>query len=446
MCRDVEYARPHGPGPAHDAAPGAPGERARDPGPARFPGAGHPPGDRGARSDDRAVRESTGSAPGPRSDRARRDRAMAAVRDSARRRGRGRTADLRTLGQGAHDRGPGPRSRADPGVPPRSLGEPARGLGRGALRAGDADVADLHDAVAAARDAVAGTPPGDRERGVREFLLGRALYDQAKETGGLDDAASQVLDEILEHLRAATSPMSPDAPVHPDWRVALAEAYVVGLARDPDPEFRDAAIEALRDAEPLLAPSDPRRAPLLAALAMQLHLRDRPGDLEEAAKRLEDGHTAFPDGTPGRSQLAVIAAKVLTDLSHRAGSPEHLAGAVAAAVDATSGPDGRATPEALIAEGSARRLRYEREGRPEDLDRALDLLSEGVARTTEGADRASPLAILAVARRMRYARTGDLRDLDDAVDEARAAARLTSANDEGRPEVLGSLATVLFTR
>src|SRR6266702_1334790 len=109
------------------------------------------------------------------------------------------------------------------------------------------------------------------------------------------------------------------------------------------------------------------------------------------------------------------------------------AGAVAAAVDATSGPDGRATPEALIAEGSALRLRYDREGRPEDLDRALDLLSEGVARTTEGADRASPLAILAVARRMRYARTGDLRDLDDAV-------------DEGRPEVLGSLATVLFTR
>ncbi|WP_261570435.1 CHAT domain-containing tetratricopeptide repeat protein [Frankia gtarii] len=93
---------------------------------------------------------------------------------------------------------------------------------------------------------------------------------------------------------------------------------------------------------------------------------------------------------------------------------------------------------------TALRVRYDRSGKPVDLDLAIDLNQQALALTpVDGPARAQILANLAVGLRLRFDRVGEQADLAGAIEAGRRAVLLTAADDAHRADVLGALTIVL---
>ncbi|MFE5946450.1 CHAT domain-containing protein [Streptomyces sp. NPDC056480] len=163
-----------------------------------------------------------------------------------------------------------------------------------------------------------------------------------------------------------------------------------------------------------------------AAIATALERYAGRGEADQDPEAAEE--TARVASLHARAREGVIAAE-----RHR--DRVRLENAIRACEAAVDGTPVRARPlhaSALALWGVALRLRYEHEGRPEDLDAAVTALRRAEAAAGTGhPERNLVLSGLCAALRERYERRGALDDLTDAVRVARAAV------DEGGPEGRG---------
>jgi tetratricopeptide (TPR) repeat protein len=105
-----------------------------------------------------------------------------------------------------------------------------------------------------------------------------------------------------------------------------------------------------------------------------------------------------------------------------------------------AGSNQRERAEWLANLGVAYGMRFERAGDPADLDRSIELSTEGLAVTPEGhPERAGRLSNLGTHYRVRFERRGMLADLDQAIDVGRAAVAATPRNRPDRAMCLSNL-------
>ncbi|WP_306329729.1 CHAT domain-containing protein [Streptomyces venezuelae] len=223
-------------------------------------------------------------------------------------------------------------------------------------------------------------------------LLFRTTMDRAPV---LDPEALRMARELMRHV--------PDPAADPEAVLTLADLHRCRSVLLGDEAGReDAAIAAV-----------------LERYAGRREARPEPGADADAA-RLAALHE--------RARAAVLVAE-------RDRGRGELEDAIRACEAAVAGTPRRLRPlhaSALALQGVVLRLRYEHEGRPEDLDAAVSVLREAEAAAGPGhPERSLVLSGLCAALRERYEHRGALDDVTEAVRVARAAV------DEGGPEDRG---------
>ncbi|MEU4078966.1 hypothetical protein DEJ45_32540 [Streptomyces venezuelae] len=144
-----------------------------------------------------------------------------------------------------------------------------------------------------------------------------------------------------------------------------------------------------------------------------------------------------PDGDTEAARLAALheRARAAVVASERHRGRRQLEEAVRACEAAVAGTPRRLRPlyaSALALQGVVLRLRYEREGRPEDLDAAVAVLREAEVAAGPGhPERSLVLSGLCAALRERYEHRGALDDVTEAVRVARAAVDEGGSEDRG---------------
>jgi hypothetical protein len=244
--------------------------------------------------------------------------------------------------------------------------------------------ADLHEAVTALREAVAGLPPTHPDRALLCTVLGSALTTRYVRYGAITD-----LDEgISWHETAAALP----GPVtsRPEALASTAYARRLRAERTGRATDVDAAIGASREAVAAAPGGDPP-AGLLAALGSALAMRqDTVADLTEAVTVRRQVLARCPPDRPMRGPWT-------SDL------------------------------------GNSLRARAWSTGDGADLEEALHLHRSAVALTAPThPEYATVLSNLAGSLRDRYVRDGNERDVDEALRLLRAVAELPTAPAERR--------------
>lgn len=159
-------------------------------------------------------------------------------------------------------------------------------------------------------------------------------------------------------------------------------------------------------------------------------------DRTQAVAALEDARTAVNEARQlisNDSTLEPVLLSLEASLSHadfdQSGSIEHLSTSITmsdAAIKAT--PVGSADYPTLCHDaGLVYRIRYERQGNPSDLRRALTLTSTAAEKSLDGTHtKSAALAQLAAAQRCLFERTGDRTALDEALNSSQAAVAIHS--------------------
>jgi tetratricopeptide (TPR) repeat protein len=352
------------------------------------------------------------------------------------------------------------------------------------------EMADLDDAAAAGREAVARVAEGTLDRARYASNLGGILSARSRRTGALADA-----DEAVALLELAVTAFPADLPDRVQALASLADARLARFERTGALADLDEAIakgsEALNAAageQPLL------RASMLGILGYALLDRfDRTGtlaDLDQAVQVAREAVGLAPaDGADGlgvrmslgialrkraehtgsladldeavrisREALATIPANhgsrgaVLTLLSNalnsrfdQTGSQSDLDQAVQASREALAAvsPDGPAW--AMYASNLGQKLRslFERTGAPADLDEAVQVGREAVEAAPDQAMYASNLG---AALYSRFKLAGAQEDLDEALQMARQAEATAPAGHADRPMFGANLAGILEAR
>ncbi|WP_318211741.1 CHAT domain-containing protein [Streptomyces sp. SJL17-1] len=213
---------------------------------------------------------------------------------------------------------------------------------------------------------------------------------------------------------------------------AVLAPEALGMARElmhhvPDPSADLEAVLTLADLHRcrsvLLGDEEGREdaaiATALERYAGQRQTRPDPGAAAEGA-RLAALHE--------RARQSLMAAERLRDR----GRLDNAIRDCEAAVNGTPVHIRPLRASALALQGAALRLRYEREGRSEDLDAAVTALREAEAAAGTGhPERSLVLSALCAALRERYERRGALDDVMDAVRIGRAAVEEGGTEDRG---------------
>lgn len=215
-------------------------------------------------------------------------------------------------------------------------------------------------------------------------------------------------------------------------RAAILDPEALRMARElmrhvPDPAADPEAVLTLADlhrCRSVLLGAEAGRQDAAIAAALDRYAGRREARPDPDADTEAAGLTALHE----RARAAVFAAE-------RQLGRGQLEDAVQACEAAVAGTPRRLRPlyaSALALQGVVLRLRYEREGRPEDLDAAVAVLREAEAEAGPGhPERSLVLSGLCAALRERYEHRGALDDVTEAVRVARAAV------DEGGPEDRG---------
>ncbi|MGW1670717.1 CHAT domain-containing protein [Streptomyces sp. NPDC002324] len=287
--------------------------------------------------------------------------------------------------------------------------------------------ADLDEAVASGREAVASAHPGDPNRWMYHGDLGGALDVLCRTRPGSADAT---LDEAVACAREAVrSAPRPVALLHGHLGAALlARAGRNGSGADAD--VRN-AVEAFHGAVRAADPHDPRLATYLSHLGVALHRRalsttDASGPAD-ALRGLGEARDHTRRATRLCSPEDPEYVLFLGNLAAVIASQAELFGE---SVDFDALVDEeRRELAALPAASRPRRMwllvvvlryRYDRTRRPEDIDEAVTLCQEGL-RASEGAVAALYLHELGSAYLGRFRQSQDPADGDAGVDVARQA-------------------------
>ena len=355
---------------------------------------------------------------------------------------RDRVSDLDTLIDRAR------RAAAMPPGGPSGRADRAAELGRALLARFErfGDPADLEEAVAASRAAVAAAAAHERAEHLSD--LSDLLRIRFVHAGDEQDLA-----EAVTAGRAAVAEAPADDPGLSGWQCNLANALCLLHRHTGARADLDEAVALLRNTVAATTPDDPDHASYLSNLGDVLRvLFERTGDEADLDAAVDAGRAAVaaaPRGHPGlAAYLGNLGAALLTRFRRLGGqadldeSVEVLRRAVVAAPP--GGPD-RGTMLANL--GGALQVRFDSVRRPEDLDEAIDVSRKAVLATPrDHSSRAVRLSNFGAALQARYAITGVPADIDEAVAAGQVAVAALPAGHPRRAPALSHHAIVLRRR
>ncbi|WP_433088163.1 CHAT domain-containing protein [Dactylosporangium sp. CA-052675] len=242
-----------------------------------------------------------------------------------------------------------------------------------------------------------------------------------------------------------------DDPGRGDYLSNLAIVLRTRFDREGDPALLDECIALQEEAVRAAPPGDRNAVALLVNLAVALRVRFGHGAArDDLARAVELVRRAGPDldGHPLREALRGAALGVLRTAAEHGRDPAVLAEAVAAARDQLAvvrDPDERRRLR-LTASGLFR-LRYQREGDPEDLERVVAEAGEAAAGLPDAhPDGPAVRSTLGAALVLRFRRRGDLGDLDRALPLLRAVLEQLPPGHPARASAATNLVAALQAR
>lgn len=186
----------------------------------------------------------------------------------------------------------------------------------------------------------------------------------------------------------------------------------------------------------------------LAVVARETHERyGEPRALADAEVLLREALRLVDlggDGVPGAAETATNLALVLRDRALAEGSPDPLREAIALGERAIAASDA-AGPRIMLGDVLGQLFAYSAE--PGHLDRALDLLTDGLARLATGSpQRPRAMVDTAVALSERHSVVGDPADLDRGIELLEEARSCLAATAPDRASASVQLALALYRR
>ncbi|MFJ5780045.1 CHAT domain-containing protein [Streptomyces sp. NPDC093094] len=283
----------------------------------------------------------------------------------------------------------------------------------------------LTEAIATARTLFAREALGHRRQTARLMReLGTFLLNRVGRN-------SVDIDRVIEVFDLVTTASWDTAD--PGWTVAalgLGTALLSRFEQRQDRQDLDRAISLVREVRDPRPPRPEQRheAARLAARALRLR-HDRTGDLADLDEAVANAAEAAGFDSDGHDDLEALIALLQRSL------------------DLTD-PGVPQFARALLSLACALLTRFDRDGHPGDLDRAIAVAREAAARATAEANsvRGPALELLASACNRRYARSGDGQDLDEEIDALRGLLSELPHDHTGRPESLQGLAVALQRR
>lgn len=300
--------------------------------------------------------------------------------------------------------------------------------------------------IAAAREAVAGAPPGQPHRPGRLFQLGSGLEERFFQTGEL-----ACLDEAIAAFSEAADTTPAEDTALPARLTAVGRALKARFERTGQPEDLDAAISAWRGALAAAPANASGRPGLLSQLGLALRDRfartGRLADLDDAVTAGRDSVAAASDDLRYPTYLANLSATLRVRYEHT-GRDGDLDEAVTTGRTAVSAA-GRDHPEYFTCRGTLGLALQERSmarGDTDDLEEAISAFADGVAAVSPDAPN-HPVYQHNLGRGLLalFQRTGRAADVDGAVAAARAA--IATTPDDPKPAgYLAQLGAALVAR
>ncbi|MBD0421772.1 CHAT domain-containing protein [Streptomyces sp. TRM S81-3] len=301
---------------------------------------------------------------------------------------------------------------------------------------------DLEEAVGAYRTAVARMPRRHEDRASVLYDLQAALHARSELTG----AGPADLDDAVAAGREAVAL----EPANAGFLAALGAVLAERFGRTGEPADLEEAVALGRRAVtlPPAGPFDVEAA--LTNLGSALHRRFQwTGSMADLEESIDLERTALAVSRPGsggrKGSLSNLSGR-LVSLYHRTGRPQVLEEAVALARRAVgAGPAGHAHQLACLTSlGNALHLRYERYGAHADLDESIALARQALALTPgHPAARAPFLVNLANRLVLRYEQGGADADIEEALALGREAVAVTPHSDPEGPGYLAHLVNAL---
>lgn len=259
-----------------------------------------------------------------------------------------------------------------------------------------------------------------------------------------------LLDDAIHKFRAVLQQEVPD-PVRGSVLSDLALALALRARRSAGRADLDAAVEAGRQAVPLMPDGGPEVVTTLSNLGVALRLRfERYGGTGDLADAVVAGQRAVDAAGPGDAGTARYNLGATLRLRyHACGDRADLDRAVEegrrAMLAVPEGDPRRPIRGAALA--NALQSRYEVTGRGEDLDGAITRGQQAAAGMPAGhQDRAAVLSNVSKSRQTRFAAFGELADLEAGLSAARAAVDAYPPGHPRRPVVLTNLGNALRLR
>jgi len=288
-----------------------------------------------------------------------------------------------------------------------------------------------------------GQEAGDTpEPSILAAIRGGALIARFEQTS---DPA--LLVQAITAFEAAVAAVAPDDPGRSWHLVHLGNALLLRYRHDGNPEDLRRAVVAYENALEASAYDSPDRPELFGSLANALrlrHLRFREmADLDRAVELYQQAVELTGQSSSRSAHLNNLATGLI-DRYQRSGRSDDLNTAIDALREAvTMAVD----DDALSNLGVALTYRFESDGQLVDLDEAIERLRLSVQTTPPGSvDRGRRMSALATALRYRFERGRDQQDLELAVAADREAVRCTAVNSPEYADALGNLGLSLLNR
>ncbi|MFD4052678.1 CHAT domain-containing protein [Streptomyces californicus] len=310
----------------------------------------------------------------------------------------------------------------------------------------------LHQAVHAAREAVALTAPDDVDFPERQSRLAVALGLRFDLLGDPAD-----LDDLVRAARAAFAQPDVGSARSLRYRIGLAQALGRSHQHTGRSEQADEAIELCRSAAAELAPGDARYRIVLSTLAGTLSRRfTKSGGIDDLEAAVEAAFEAAATAPPGSSERVVMLGNLQAVLAVRYQVTQEgrdLEDALQVAEELWASrslaPAYRTAMSINLAGLLAARFRGAgtSQGETRDLDRAAELLRQVLARTSPGdLARSHAQSDLAGVLMARPAHSGGEPDLSEALAVCRDAMTHLRDDDPFRGRLLSRYSDVLMMK
>lgn len=309
------------------------------------------------------------------------------------------------------------------------------------------DPADRERLISTAEAEADARAPDDPERVRPLMTLGLLLQSRFEDDGDPDD-----LDRAVALGTAVLAELDDEHPLRTGVLSTLATSLRRRDAVHPSASDLDRAIQLHQAAVEAAPPDDPHRGIHLYNLAQSLLTRfersaDR-ADLDRAVDAADEATVLSSVAQPGDTDAFQVLYRAVLLRSELFGADEDAERSIALTEQQLALAPAEAAEHAVLLSmlGDLLMTRYDRLGRPGDLDGVVDAQERALAAGLSGVLRLDALAGLSTALRLRYARDRDATDLERWVAVGSELVTEMPADASQRPTALATLAQALHTR